>query len=235
MDKGELEHQRADDETRDEVNILILDYMLCMAIHEATSGKVQSWASWLEDTQRILELMLPQIETLTPDLRIKMQVFDTISIFTRTALAQSTTLANLATRLVASSRATNQKATKAHALEAAMQICAHAATRVHHDPSDGPFTSRSIESREEGTQGDKQGTADSLARTLSLLDISTKRHLETTEQLMRDKGTTTRLFDSLINIMMSLETPVLIQLERGKLKGLSRAQTEELKARIGMY
>jgi hypothetical protein len=26
--------------------------MLCMAIHEATSGQVQDWAIWLEDTQR---------------------------------------------------------------------------------------------------------------------------------------------------------------------------------------
>jgi hypothetical protein len=46
------DHEKAGDDTLAEVNILILDYMMCMSIHEATSGQVQDWGIWQEDTQR---------------------------------------------------------------------------------------------------------------------------------------------------------------------------------------
>jgi hypothetical protein len=42
------------------------------------------------------------------------------------------------------------------------------------------------------------------------------------------------VFDVLISIMKVLEPPVLIQLERGQLWGLSRAETQQLKDRVGL-
>jgi hypothetical protein len=42
------------------------------------------------------------------------------------------------------------------------------------------------------------------------------------------------VIDLLFDIMKSLEPPVLIQLERGKLGDLSRAETQALKDRIGL-
>ncbi|KAL2816353.1 hypothetical protein BJX63DRAFT_145760 [Aspergillus granulosus] len=230
-----MDHEKADDDTKGEVNILILDYMLCIAIHEAISGQVQNWMIWLEDTKRILELVLPSIETLTPDLRIKVQVFDIISVFIQVGdktRLEPTTLADMATGLMASSRATDQKATRDHAVEAAIQICAHAAYR---DPNDGLPNGLSIQKRGEETSENKQDIPGCISRILPSLGISTERYLEITGEMMRHKDNTAGLFDALVNIMMSLEPPVLTQLERGKLNGLSRAQTEELKIRIGMY
>lgn len=42
------------------------------------------------------------------------------------------------------------------------------------------------------------------------------------------------VLDVLLDIMKVLESPVLIQLERGKLGGLSRAETRQLKDRVGL-
>ena len=42
------------------------------------------------------------------------------------------------------------------------------------------------------------------------------------------------VFDTLVKIMKVLEPPVLIQLERGQLWGLSRAETKQLKDRVGL-
>ncbi|PWY65032.1 hypothetical protein BO70DRAFT_366831 [Aspergillus heteromorphus CBS 117.55] len=42
------------------------------------------------------------------------------------------------------------------------------------------------------------------------------------------------VFDFLACLMKTLDSPVLIQLERGKLVGLSREETEQLKGRVGL-
>lgn len=42
------------------------------------------------------------------------------------------------------------------------------------------------------------------------------------------------VIDFLLNLMKSLDAPVLVQLERGKLGGLTRAETQSLKDRIGI-
>ncbi|CEL06704.1 hypothetical protein ASPCAL09876 [Aspergillus calidoustus] len=227
---SENNHEKAGDDTIVEVNTLILDYMLCMAIHEATSGQVQDWAIWLEDTQRMLKLVLPPVETLTPDLRIKTQVFDIIRLFIQTgdmSRTEPTTLADMATALVATCKIENRTTTIQHAVDAAVQICAHAALQARHDTNhDSPGNRKTERQRDDGPENNPICVHDS---------VSTKKYLEASGQSERDKGTTEGLFGALLNIMMSLEPPVLIQLEKGKLNGLSRAQTEELKMKIGMY
>ncbi|OGM39753.1 hypothetical protein ABOM_011017 [Aspergillus bombycis] len=42
------------------------------------------------------------------------------------------------------------------------------------------------------------------------------------------------VFDTLVKVMRVLEPPILIQLERGQLWGLSRADTKQLKDRVGL-
>ncbi|KJK67647.1 hypothetical protein P875_00109117 [Aspergillus parasiticus SU-1] len=42
------------------------------------------------------------------------------------------------------------------------------------------------------------------------------------------------VFDTVVNIMKVLEPPVLLQLERGQLWGLSRTETKQLKDRVGL-
>ncbi|KAL2841248.1 hypothetical protein BJY01DRAFT_14031 [Aspergillus pseudoustus] len=233
-----MDHEKADDDTADEVNILILDYMICMAVHEAISGQVQNWVTWLEGTQRLLETVHPATETLPLHLRTKIRVFDIIGLFIQTEdkpRPEIQELTDMATDLVVSSRTTDQKATRDPAVEAAIHIYAHAALRTHRDPGDGLLDDQSIERRREGTPRSKQDIPGYISRILPSLGVPTKTYLEVTGQILRDKGTTAGLFDALARIMMSLEPPVLTQLERGKLNGLSRAQTEELKIRIGMH
>ncbi|KAJ0417224.1 hypothetical protein BJY00DRAFT_211942 [Aspergillus carlsbadensis] len=234
----ENNHEKACDDTIVEVNILMLDYMLCIAIHEATSGQVQDWAMWLEDTERMLKLVLPPIETLTPDLRIKTQVFDIIRLFIQNGdrpRPEPTTLANTATALVDTCKTENRTTTVQHAVEVAVQICAHAALQACHDTDNDPPENRKTERRRNEAPENEQDIPIYIRETLALIGVSTKKYLEVSGQIMRDKDTTAVLFHALLNIMMSLEPPVLTQLERGKLNGLSRAQTKELKIRIGMH
>ncbi|KAL3446831.1 hypothetical protein BJX65DRAFT_308737 [Aspergillus insuetus] len=232
------DHEKAGDDTLAEVNILILDYMLCMAIHEAKSGQVQDWAIWQEDTQRMLKLVLPPMETLTPDLRIKTQVYDIIRLFIQTGdrpRLEPTTLADMAIALVATCKTENRTTTIQNAVEAAVQICAYAALQARNDTNNDSPENRETGRRRDDTPENKQDIPVCIRETLPLLGVSIKKYMEVSGQVERDKDATAGLFDALLNIMMSLEPPVLIQLERGKLNGLSRAQTEELKLRIGMH
>lgn len=78
----------------------------------------------------------------------------------------------------------------------------------------------------------KQASAkyvDCLKSQRTLLDA----HLETTsseKSLHRLEGT---VVDFLLDLMKTLDPPVLVQLERGQLGGLSRAETEHLKNQVG--
>jgi hypothetical protein len=178
------------------------------------------------------------METLTPDLRIKTQVFDIIKLFTQTGdrpRLEPTTLADMATALVATCKTENRTITIQHAVEAAVQICAHAALQARNDTNNDSPENRETGRRRDDAPENKQDIPVCIRETLPLLGVSIKKYLEVSGQVERDKDATAGLFDALLNVMMSLEPPVLIQLERGKLNGLSRAQTEELKLRIGMH
>ncbi|KAI9928079.1 hypothetical protein MW887_002931 [Aspergillus wentii] len=59
-------------------------------------------------------------------------------------------------------------------------------------------------------------------------------HLQVVSANMSGSRFAETVVDFLTDLMRTLEPPVLIQLERGKLGGLSRAETQQLKERVGL-
>jgi hypothetical protein len=51
---------------------------------------------------------------------------------------------------------------------------------------------------------------------------------------IRNESSQTAVVNSLLSVMQLLAPPILIQLERGRLEGLNRNETQQLKRRIGM-
>lgn len=64
----------------------------------------------------------------------------------------------------------------------------------------------------------------------TLLDV----HLETTSSEKSLRRLESTVVDFLLDLMRTLDPPVLVQLERGQLGGLSRAETEQLKNQVGL-
>lgn len=59
-------------------------------------------------------------------------------------------------------------------------------------------------------------------------------HLETTSDEKSLRRLESSVIDFLLDLMRTLDPPVLVQLERGQLGGLSRAETEQLKNHVGL-
>ncbi|RDW87209.1 uncharacterized protein DSM5745_03851 [Aspergillus mulundensis] len=167
---------KVDEDTSKEVNCLIFDYIICLAIHTAISvaeGSTGEWdMSWLEDTVTALRLVLPPTEELPVALQIKAQVFEIARMFSKTSQPVQTMLAEMASTFVSTCKSAGEKALELHATQAASQI--------------------------------------------------------------RNNQKSATVIYTLGQIMQLLAPPVLLQLERGNLEGMSRAETQRLKQRIGM-
>ncbi|RHZ53078.1 uncharacterized protein CDV56_106824 [Aspergillus thermomutatus] len=66
------------------------------------------------------------------------------------------------------------------------------------------------------------------------LGVLPSRHLETTLKHLHTHQLGTIIIEFLLDLMRRLNPPLLLQLERGKLYGLSRAETQRLKAKVGL-
>ncbi|KAL4907598.1 hypothetical protein BDW74DRAFT_110645 [Aspergillus multicolor] len=168
---------KVDEDISNEVNCLIFDYIICLAIHTAISVAEDNAGErdmgWLEDTVTALQLVLPPTEKLPVALQIKAQVFEISRTFSKTYTEpEQTVLAEMASMLVSTCKSARDKELELHAIQAAGQLCNNrkSATAVH----------------------------------------------------------------TLVQIMDLLAPPVLLQLERGIIEGMSRAETQLLKKRIGM-
>ncbi|KAL4923289.1 uncharacterized protein BDV17DRAFT_277506 [Aspergillus undulatus] len=222
----------ADEDTRHEVNLLILDYMLCMAIHtamHATKSNTNGWdMTWLEDTIRALRTGLAAANKLPIMLLIKAQVFEIISILKDTDTRPSV-LAEMASGFLFNCKSVNSGLIEAQATTAAVQLCAHAVSRAHRilDDHAGENPARYAPTPSEG---EKPGNLPvCVAKALPTMGISAEA-VYNTSQSVHIHDTIKSLFDT----MQLLPPPVLLQLERGKLDGLSRAETQELKYLAGM-
>ncbi|KAA8645528.1 hypothetical protein EYZ11_009097 [Aspergillus tanneri] len=65
------------------------------------------------------------------------------------------------------------------------------------------------------------------------MGISLAAHIEALSERTPLRYLNDAMFDLLTRIIKSLEPPVLVQLERGRLAGLSRAETQQLKDKVG--
>jgi hypothetical protein len=66
------------------------------------------------------------------------------------------------------------------------------------------------------------------------LGVLPSRHLESTLKRLHTYRLGTTIINFLFDLMRRLNPPILLQLERGKLYGLSRAETQVLKTKVGL-
>ncbi|KAL4945352.1 hypothetical protein BDV06DRAFT_40767 [Aspergillus oleicola] len=244
--------ERADEATREDVNVLIFDYLLCMAIHaeiNATSGDTNP--TWVGDTIwgkyscvstiRVLQMAealryialrsgLPLTNELPAALQIKAQIFETIKALKDTGRSGSATLTETAAKLLLSCRSANLEEIEPYATTVAIHVCAHAASKAHqnsieHSGKDAPGDSTS-----QPEPAISRNPTDSVARAMLTMGIPAEAMRHTNHQPAPINET----LEVLSSIMQLLDPPVLLQLERGRLEGLSRAETQQLKHKIGM-
>ncbi|KAL4805242.1 hypothetical protein BDV18DRAFT_140482, partial [Aspergillus unguis] len=167
----------ADDETKDEVNLLIFDYMISMAIHTAMSIAQDEYGEWYmtwpEDTIRMLWSMLEPTLALPLSIHIKVQILAIVRMIANVSPTEPPIVADMAENFVSTCRSTGEDAIESYAIEVAAQL---------HNNEDW----------------------------------------------------STKVYDLLVDIMQLLEAPILLQLERGQLEGLTRAETQQLKERAGL-
>lgn len=66
------------------------------------------------------------------------------------------------------------------------------------------------------------------------LGVLPSRHLESTLKRLHTHRLGTTIIEFLFDLMRRLNPPILLQLERGKLYGLSQAETQGLKTKVGL-
>ena len=164
-----------------------------------------------------LRTVLPAIDELPTTLQIKIQILETIRAIKDADGTGPTTLAETATKLLSSCKSAGLEDIETYASTVASQLSAHAAVEAHqtamdHSGKDAP----AYPTNPPETQRPRSPSRPTAQHPIHLPEPAN-------ESLMM-----------LSNIMQLLDPPVLIQLERGKLEGLSRAETFLLKQRIGM-
>ncbi|KAL4751160.1 hypothetical protein BDW72DRAFT_174184 [Aspergillus terricola var. indicus] len=171
-----MDETRTDEDTNDEVNVLIFDYIICLAIHAAigvAQGNTDEWdIAWLEDALRALRSVLPPMKELPVTLQIKAQVFEIVQVLSETSHPGPAALSEMASTFVSTCNAAKEDTLATRGLEVASQLC--------------------------------------------------------------NESGQTAVIDNLVYVMQLLAPPILIQLERGRLEGLNRNETQQLKRRIGL-
>lgn len=234
-----MDERRADEDTLDDVNICIFDYMLCTAIHTAINATGDSTNEWdvtcVEDTTQMLKSILQPSQVLPVSIKIKAQVLDIIKILNSAVRIEPNVLVEMTSMFVSTCNVLSMEAVKRRAAEIAIQLCIHAIFRVYQDSNNGGsegfmeyYTSLSDEER-------ATKIPEYIVQILPSIGVSidTLFKLACQTERMNEGGLTTLLRD-LTDIMRMLEPPILLQLERGKLEGLSRAETQRLKQEIGL-
>ncbi|KAL3469028.1 hypothetical protein BJX99DRAFT_242248 [Aspergillus californicus] len=229
-----MDEAMVNEDVRSEVDILIYDYMICMAIHRAISSELEIG---LEDTIKMLKYLLPPTETFPADLQIKTQIFRIIQVLIKqrpSIQPEPVTLAELAKTFVLTCNTASIGALGGNTTKIAIQLCIHAAFQTYrssNDKSMDEFMKHSM-----GTLGGQEAAEipEYVSTTLLSIGVTFEAYFEAIKNLEDGEPTTTPISTALADIMKLLKPPVLTQLEMGKLDGLSRAETEELKRRVGM-
>ncbi|KAL5332686.1 hypothetical protein BJX70DRAFT_107536 [Aspergillus crustosus] len=228
-----MDRARADEETRVEVELLILDYLVCMAIYNTPNGTV-----WVEDIARIIELVHPT-PGMPQDLQIKTQMLQIIQLSLQIKQAEQPapgTLAALTSTFVSTCEDIGVMP-MVHAIEVASRICVQAALQEYrgHGHTEGFAESlTNMCKRPDGRA--PEGHCQYITPMPSVLGISEEVWLGAIMRIAREnEDVQAALLDAIAIIMEQLEPPVLLQLERGKLTNLSRTETQALIQKIGMH
>ncbi|KAL4882314.1 hypothetical protein BJY04DRAFT_217234 [Aspergillus karnatakaensis] len=236
----------ANEDTKAEVDILILDYLVCLAIHRAvdvTDNHPKGWGRiWVEDATTMLMSIHPP-SNMPIDLEIKVQILEIIRSFVRLEEAEPpepTVLAELASTFVSTCISTG-KCLKTSAIDIANRLCAHAAL-IEYERNQRPghqqgFIENLVDMYKMSKgRRDPEDVSAYFINMPSATGIPVEDWLEAIIQIAcYNRAKLATPLNNIVYIMESLDSPVLLQLERGKLGNLTRAETQELKKKIGMY
>ncbi|KAF9887113.1 hypothetical protein FE257_010488 [Aspergillus nanangensis] len=257
-----MEQYQSDPDTQADVNLMIFDYLLCTTIEnlictgaEGNESDNENSINWpIKAVENFKSLIPPDL--IPDDIQTKYHLLQVAD-----ALCQSSTAIPAAAEN-AEAQFPNQPVSEAHMKQATSphpnpekisQILTHlpclwSALDVQKiDPKYATLAEQLIARtilEEHQASGDT--LQDIINRHLERpstkfikflnrpMDTSLLDYLTIASGKMSSPELRTRLTVLLQTIMTTLEPPILIQLERGKLRGLSRAETQDLKDRIGI-
>ncbi|KAF7590162.1 hypothetical protein BBP40_003183 [Aspergillus hancockii] len=259
-----MELHRADPGTQTEVDLLIWDYLLCTSIHNllyaSRAEEVQPYEcdpKWHIDTLHTIQSVLPHPEPFPYDLDIKVPLFEFADVFwcyshqylnlqpqesqldtSRDRLPDKLiSLSKLATTFISLCHAVGARLSETEWTGIATQFVIHAVLEEYRTSG---FSASFVEciAWAEETLDQISSRRQASGRYMNYLQPPSgtplNAHLDTISARFPLHQFKYSVFDVLIGIMKVLEPPVLIQLERGRLWGLSRAETQQLKDRVGL-
>ncbi|GLB10648.1 hypothetical protein AtubIFM57258_007057 [Aspergillus tubingensis] len=273
-----MESPTADPDTQAEVDLMILDYLLCMAIDQVLdsgNGKVEDDTSWSLDTINSMDIPSDAPDKLAQlfsdgngktersrGLATELSQEDQRrSPITRSGKStpqpyqphESDKLPAHDTRVVAVDRSYNalvrfvtlcgtarDNLPDGHADIAAKLITEAALNEYHTAGVKAPGRYRECIERVTACLREaldpyaEQVNLAYLSTLLPSIDLASAESEGSGRKSPRGDTITRSVHRFLTDLMKTLDPPILIQLERGKLGGLSREETQQLKDRIGL-
>ncbi|KAE8148824.1 hypothetical protein BDV25DRAFT_141417 [Aspergillus avenaceus] len=255
-----MDLHKVDPDIQLEVDLLILDYLLCITIDSLlyAGGEAGGEPSdecdlgWYTDTIGIFRSQLPATALLSDDVRIKLQLLELVngfrqypfdnrnlnppSTFSHTNQGKSVTLMQMATSFKSLCKTVSTMVSETNWVDIAAQFVIQAVLEKHQAPGFTDTQNQRIAWAKETLEqlsGEGQVSAQYMRYVQPPIGPDHDRLTSSFSELPIDRFRWS-VFDILRTIMKMLEPPVLIQLERGQLCGLSRAETQDLKNRVGL-
>ncbi|PYH41152.1 uncharacterized protein BP01DRAFT_186981 [Aspergillus saccharolyticus JOP 1030-1] len=246
-----MECEEADPTTQAEVDVLIFDYLLCTTINRLLChGKAQAEGhrgdhqnmNWYLRTIDTMRRVLSESDNLTNDVRAKDRLLRFAVLFCcRYNLLQNGAAQATAPALIAHFLALHEGVGR-NLTELKDAISAHLIMEAATEEL-GAAESQSTPRSEECIHHVQHALAkDTMAKGQQGYlryfrpprGLSLEMHLKNMSSILPAAQLAHAVIDYLVNMMKSLDPPILLQLERGKLDGLTREETRLLKARIGL-
>lgn len=281
-----MDSDEADPNIQLDVDLMILDYLLCIGIdtllHGSITGQNQTacWDNWVLDSVHTFRYIVPPSHTLQQDLHIKLQLLDFTDIFfhsytqlvsNRTSAAERspyrgvinppTTYHDPPQTYPAPSLGPSNPRANTHLhriIPEFMKLCIAAKDKVsitrwvdivaqfmiQAAAEDYRVNGRQLPELTDNYLSWKPEDHDqtliweqATAKYTSLTQAQKGTSLGADSEATLNQRSLSRLEGEVISflndLMDTLEAPVLVQLERGQLGQLSRAETEHLKSRVG--
>ncbi|KAB8215179.1 hypothetical protein BDV33DRAFT_181349 [Aspergillus novoparasiticus] len=254
----------ADSDTQSDVDLLILDYLLCTSIYglvyanavEAEQANECDF-DWHTNAVHAIESVLPHSGLLPDDIGVKVRLFEFANALrcypdaritsrargTRLSCSRywsegkSISLSELAGTFITLCCTVGARLSEATWADTAAQFVMQSAIDEYRKSESPASLSKHITwARKLSVQTAKMNQA--FTECISHLQppdgTPLNVHMRTVSARFPINKFKYSVFDTLVNIMKVLEPPVLLQLERGQLWGLSRTETKQLKDRVGL-
>ncbi|KAB8199335.1 hypothetical protein BDV34DRAFT_207023 [Aspergillus parasiticus] len=254
----------ADSDTQSDVDLLILDYLLCTSIYglvyanavEAEQANECDF-DWHTNAVHAIESVLPHSGLLPDDIGVKVQLFEFANALrcypdaritsrargTRLSCSRywsegkSISLSELAGTFITLCYTVGARLSEATWADTAAQFVMQSAIDEYRKSESPASLSKHITWARKisvQTANMNQAFTECISHLQPPDGTSLNVHMRTVSARFPINKFKYSVFDTVVNIMKVLEPPVLLQLERGQLWGLSRTETKQLKDRVGL-